>query len=137
MPTLVIADYMTRSVRSIPVTSSLAEAHRLMRKNQIRHLPVLDANRLVGIVSMEDRHLSETLKDVDSQTVTVEEAMTSRPYTVSPTTALRVAARHMWKHKLGSAVVVENRVVVGVFTLSDALQALTDVLAPKPRTARR
>lgn len=130
MPILVVADYMTRSVHSIAVTSTLAEAHRLMRENQVHHLPVLDRNRLVGIVSMGDLHLIETLKDVDSQTVTVEEAMSPEPYIVSRTTPLRVATRYMWKHRLGSALVVEKKRVIGVFTLTDALQALTEVLPP-------
>jgi acetoin utilization protein AcuB len=137
MSTLLVADYMTRSVHSVGVNDTLAVAHRLMRKNQIHHLPVLAARRLVGIVSMEDLHLIETLKDVDSETVTVEEAMSPSPYTVSSTTPLRVATRHMWKHKVGSAVVMEKRVVIGVFTLTDALQALTEVLAPKPQRAVR
>jgi acetoin utilization protein AcuB len=136
MLTLVVADYMTRSVHSITVTGTLADAHRLMRENQIHHLPVLEANRLVGVVSMGDLHLIETLKGVDAETVLVEEAMTPSPYTVSRTTPLRVATRRMLKKRIGSAVVVENRRVIGVFTLTDALQALTDLLQPKPARAR-
>lgn len=57
-------------------------------EHQIRHLPVLDGGKLVGIVTQRDLHLVETLKGVDQQTVTVEEAMSQDVYTVEPETPL-------------------------------------------------
>lgn len=134
-PTPQIADYATPTPFSIGRDASLAQAHRLMRANHIRHLPVLDAKKLVGLVSQRDLLLMETIDGVDPENVLVEEAMTSAPYVVERDTPLHVAAMHMWKNKLGSAVVVDHQHVVGVFTTSDALQALVEVLARKP--ARR
>ena len=49
---------MTRAPLSIRPEQTLAEAHRLMRKHRIRHLPVVDRGKLVGIVSQRDLMLS-------------------------------------------------------------------------------
>jgi len=107
----------------------LSEAHRLMRQHQIRHLPVMDGPTLVGLVSVGDLHLMETLKDIDSATVPVSEAMTKELYTVAPETELRTVALNMYSRKLGSALVVQDGKLVGLFTTVDALRVLADVQA--------
>lgn len=135
-----IAAFMTSSPHSIGRDQSLAAAHRLMREHRIRHLPVLEGGRLVGILSDRDLHLAETLKDVDAERVPVEDAMTPTPYAVSPSTPLGEVAREMAEQKIGSAVVMEGRTVVGVFTVIDALRALAlyaDGEPPSPPTKAR
>jgi len=126
---LSIADYMSPTVHSVGKGQSLAMAHDLMRTSQIRHLPVLDGGKLVGIISLRDLHLVETLPDVDPMKVSVEDAMTEDVYSVKKTDDLRDVAKHMAENKLGSAIVVEHNKVVGVFTTTDALRALADSLA--------
>lgn len=123
-PTPAIAAFMTSSPHSIGRDQSLAAAHRLMREHRIRHLPVLEGGKLVGIISDRDLHLAETLKDVDAERVPVEDAMTPTPYAVAPTTPVAEVAREMAEQKIGSAVVMEGRKIVGVFTVTDALRAL-------------
>lgn len=134
-----VRDYMTPSPHTISVDRSLTDAHSLMRQFHIRHLPVVEGGRLVGIVSERDLHLVETFKDVTPADVQVEEAMTADPYVVSPETPLQEVAATMWKKKFGSAVVVDGREVVGVFTTIDALGALITALAREssPRRVRR
>lgn len=124
LPVRVIAEFMTPSPHSIERDQPLAAAHRVMREHRIRHLPVLDGGKLVGIVSDRGLHLAETLPDVDSERVPVEDAMTPSPYTIAPSTPVATVARQMADHKLGSAVVVEGSEIVGVFTATDALRAL-------------
>ena len=58
----------------------------------------------------------------------VEEAMTEQPYTVEPETPLDQVARTMAEKKFGSAVVLQNHKVVGIFTTVDACQALSELL---------
>jgi acetoin utilization protein AcuB len=135
--TLLVQDYMTKSPHTIGVALTLTDAKNLMRAYRIRHLPVLDGGALVGIVSDRDIQLVATRADVEEDEASVEEAMTQVPYTVTPTTPLEIAARHMSRHRLGSTVVVEGNKVVGVFTTTDAMKALADVLAAVPgRLAR-
>ena len=131
MSQVAISQYMTRSPHSIGVTQPLIAAHKLMRKHRVRHLPVLADGRLVGLVSMRDLHLVETLQDVDAETVPVEEAMTPDPYTVPPEASLRRVARTMAERKIGSAVVTVKGKVVGVFTAVDAMRALADLLGSR------
>jgi acetoin utilization protein AcuB len=128
MPKPTVRKYMTVSPVVIASGKSLTEAHQLMREKKIRHLPVVDDGRLVGLVSQRDLYLLETLKDVDQGTETVEEAMTPEPYTVGPDVPLDDVAVTMAEHRFGSAVVVERGAVIGVFTTTDALAALASIL---------
>ncbi len=122
----VIADYMTPSPHTIGIAQPLMAAHELMRAHQIRHLPVLDGGDVVGVVTMSDLHLVETIKDVDPQTVTIEDAMTPEPYCVGPRALLRKVAAEMATRKCGSAIVLQRGRVVGIFTTTDALRALAE-----------
>ena len=124
---MTIRDYMTKGAHSIGPKQTLAVAHRIMRENHIRHLPVLDAGRLVGVVSDRDLHLVETLDDVNPETVPVEDAMTEQPYAVGPDAHLGAVARTMAEHKYGCAVVLYKGKLLGVFTTVDALRALADL----------
>jgi acetoin utilization protein AcuB len=126
-----VADYMTRSPLSIGFDQTLAQAHALMRDERIRHLPVLSGGRLVGLISERDVAFIEKVREIDPQTLRVEEAMTPMPYTVAPTTPLAKVAREMFEHRYGSAVVMEDGQVIGVFTTTDALRALADALTSK------
>lgn len=126
-----VADYMTRSPHSIGFDQTLVQAHKLMREHDIRHLPVLRGGRLVGILSERDLAFVEALRDVNSAKVTVEEAMTPLPYTIAPDASLGAVAREMADHRYGSAVVMREGHVVGVFTTTDALRALADALGGK------
>jgi acetoin utilization protein AcuB len=130
-----VDDFMTRLVHTIGSQSPLSEAHRLMNDHAIRHLPVLEGGKLVGVVSMRDLHLIETLKGVDPKEVTVDEAMSQDAYTVPPGTSLIEVARTMGMHKYGSAVIARDGHVEGIFTTIDALKALEAILSvPQTRT---
>jgi acetoin utilization protein AcuB len=103
---------------------TLAEAHAIMRAHKIRHLPVEEGGRLVGVVSQGDLRLLESLEPVDTRAVEVEDAMTLDLYTVGPAEPLSKVVGEMWARRIGSALVVENGAVVGIFTCVDALAIL-------------
>ncbi len=127
-PIPAVRKYMTTTPHTIGAEQAMSQAHKMMRSSRIRHLPVLHAGKLVGIVSDGDLHLIETLKDVDPEQVTVEDAMTQAPYTVGPDTPLDDVVKTMAEHKYGSAVVVDNDKVVGIFTTVDACRAFAELL---------
>lgn len=123
-----VREYMTASPVTIGSKQSMASASELMKKHAIRHLPVLRGGQLVGVVSDRDVKIVESFPDVDPKTVSVDEAVGQEAYGVAPTDDLALIARHMHDHKYGSAVVMEGKTVVGIFTTVDALQALADLL---------
>ncbi len=127
-----VKEFMTADVQTIGSGQPLTAAHRIMTDQGIRHLPVLEKKKLVGMVTMRDLHLVETLPGVDPKKVTVEEAMSQDTFAVSPEASLTTVAREMAKHKYGSAVVMRGESVVGIFTTIDALRALDAVLTEKP-----
>jgi acetoin utilization protein AcuB len=126
MPT--VQKYMSTSPHTIGLDQPLAQAHAMMAKNKIRHLPVLEAGKLLGVVTDRDLHLVESLKDVDPEEVRVEEAMTPMPYTVSPDAPMDEVVYAMAEHKYGCAVVLDRRHVVGVLTTVDVCRALAEQL---------
>lgn len=119
-----IRDFMTPAPHSVGRDQPLSMAHERMRGWGIRHLPVLEGGKLVGILSQRDALLIETLRDVDPAKVSVEEAMTSDVYLVSPDTPLGEVASAMAEHKYGCAVVMKGTQLAGIFTTIDALRAL-------------
>jgi acetoin utilization protein AcuB len=123
--------FMSRDPFTIGVDQPLSVAHRMMREHHIRHLPVLEEGRLVGMVTERDLALVETLDDTDPTTVTVGDAMTPDPYLVGPGMPLADVAREMADRRLGSAVVVDKGHVIGIFTTVDALQALLHMVDGK------
>lgn len=117
--------HMTAQPYTIGKGQPLQTAHHIMREHRIRHLPVLDGGRVVGIVSDRDLALVEAMKGVDVHRVTVEEAMTADPYCVDESTPLEAVVRHMAQHKMGAALVTDrSNHVVGIFTAIDAMQTL-------------
>jgi acetoin utilization protein AcuB len=127
-----VARYMSAHPQTIGVDQPLSVAHTLMRRHRIRHLPVLAEGRLVGLVSMEDLHLMETLRDVGIDDTLVEEAMATEPYAVDAATPVEQVAVHMAERRLSAAVITFEGQVVGIFTDTDALRALASLLPSEP-----
>ena len=123
-----IQRYMTTSPLSIGLAQTLAHAEEVMSRHGVRHLPVLEGGVLRGILSERDVRLVETLKDVDAKKVTVEEAMTQNVYAVSPEAPLDEVVDAMAERKYGSAVVMQNEKVVGIFTTVDVCRAFGELL---------
>jgi acetoin utilization protein AcuB len=123
-----VRGFMTPAPHTIGADQTLTTAHALMRKHQIRHLPVLRESRLVGLLSQRDLLFIENLPGVEPDTVLVEEAMSEEPFAIAPDTSLEWVAMKMGEHKYGSTVVLDHGRVVGVFTTVDALKALQGLL---------
>ena len=125
---MTIEQVMRQCPLALTPCHTLAEAHAIMGVHKIRHLPVEEAGKLVGIVSQGDLRLLESLEQLDTRQVEVEEAMTPDPYAVGPSEPLRRVVREMWARRIGCALVVEGDALVGIFTCVDALALLGQVL---------
>jgi len=124
-----IESYITRQPWTVRSSAHISVARQLMREHKIRHVPVLEAGKLVGIVSERDLLLLGKLLGESSADATVEEAMTQDVFCAPLDAAADGVVEHMAERKLGSCVVVDKHDnVVGIFTTVDALQFFADVL---------
>ena len=123
-----VRQYMTPAPSTVPRNQSVSVAHRLMREGGIRHLPVLDGTAVIGVLTERDVLLIESLPGVNPTDMRVEEAMVPEPYEVTPEAALAEVVATLLDRRIGSAIVVDEGRVVGVFTTVDALRALSDLL---------
>jgi predicted transcriptional regulator len=100
-----------------------------MRAHSVRHLPVVDHGRIVGVVSQSDLRFLESLDRLDLRRVQVEEAMTERPYVVGAEELLDDVLSTMLDRHIGSVLVAERGRLVGIFTAVDAVAALRSLIA--------
>ena len=122
-----VREFMTPVPQTIDAELTLSQARQRMYSVKARHLPVVENDALVGILSQRDIAVIEGLKGVDSDKVTVKEAMVPQPFTCGPEAHLHAVAEEMADHKYGAAIVVQSdhpSQVVGVFTTTDAMRAL-------------
>jgi acetoin utilization protein AcuB len=123
-----VREYMTAAPHTIAPTSSLSRAVKIMRDHQVRHLPVVDHERVVGVLSQRDILIMESLPGVNPTEVRVEEAMVQDVFTAAPDTPIGEVVETMIERRLGSTIVSDGEHVLGVFTTTDALRALHDLL---------
>lgn len=112
----------------------MARAMKIMEENSFRHLPIVEDGRLVGLLSERELKIVENMRVVDAGMACVEDFILTPPYSVSPDTPLAEVTRAMAEKKYGSAVIVEEDRVIGLFTTVDALRALTMMLDEDERS---
>lgn len=120
--------WMTPLPHSIGKEQPLAVARRIMKEHGLRHLPVLEGAKLVGVLSDRDLYFLESVSGVDPETEPVEQGMSQDVYHVAPDTPLREVIAEMEKRRLGCAIVVDRASVVGIFTTTDALRLVGHLL---------
>lgn len=123
-----LSKFMTTTPHSVGTDQKLSVALKLMQDNSIRHLPVLKAGKVYGILSDRDVKYISSFKDVNPDELTVEDACHEEPFTVSPTSPLDEVVEIMAEKRWGSVLVTDNNKLVGIFTAIDGLKALSELL---------
>ena len=118
-----VSRYMTLRPSSIEPSDRLSSARQLMRSNDIHHLPVVEGGTLVGILSDRDIYPIYPFHDP-----AVADVMTDRVATAPNDTPIDEVIDLMGAKRCGSIVILGNGGVEGIFTVTDALRALSDVL---------
>lgn len=124
----VVRSVMSKPVHVLERTSPLSAARELMHAHAVRHLPVVEEGRVVGMVTLSDLYAAEAIIQADPDGTQVETIMAQELYSVSPSTPLAQVAAEMARRRLGSVVVEEGGALVGLFTTSDACRALAELL---------
>ena len=117
-----IREFMTAEPHTINSHQSLKFATEKMREFGVRHLPVMERGRLVGILSDRDIKFIESFEKLDPEELTVEDAFTEGAFKVSPDASIHDVCAEMVENKYGSALVEEDQKLVGIFTWIDALK---------------
>ena len=120
--------------------TTAVEAHELMAKNSIRHLPVIDKDqRLIGIVTDRDIRsalpyslFKETIGANEKEkisTLKVKDIMSREPISISPASTIPDALLLIQKQKVGALPVVdEDGKLKGIISVRDLLRAFINVL---------
>ena len=128
---LKVKQMMTKEVFTLGRNNTLDLADDIMTLERIRHLPVLDEGRVVGVVSQRDLFRSalavalgygERAQKRLLKTLRVKEVMSEPAITVSPEATAKEATRLMLKHKIGCLPVVDGHTLVGIVTETDILR---------------
>ncbi len=132
---MTVGDIMRTDVITLTKKDSFRHAMNLIRQQGIRHVPVVEGKRVVGIVT--DRDIRQASPSAATsleihelhyllEKVTVNEIMTKKVFTVPPSADVRDAAKLLLKHKIGGLPVVRGETLVGIITETDILRAFVE-----------
>lgn len=132
-----VGEVMSPNAETLSPESTLEEAILFERKHRVRHIPVVQAGRLVGVVT--DRDIKQATPSIVSgidrenyevviQTTTLEQIMSRDPITARRDTTLAEAVDLFAQRRVGCLPVVEGGVIVGIVTGTDLLRAFAEML---------
>ncbi len=135
---MLVRDIMTRPALTVSAGTTLEDAYRTMRERRIRHLPVLDGDSLVGVITDRDLRLATSVLAPTPfpPGSAVSTVMSRPPLTADPEDPVEDAARTMREHKIGCLPIVNDGRLVGIITgldLLDALMRMTGADKPSGR----
>jgi acetoin utilization protein AcuB len=132
-----VAEVMTPQVHTLPPEATLEDAILFERKHKVRHIPIVENGRLVGIVTDRDikRATPSLVGGIDqdnyelmTRTTPVSRIMTRDPITGAPSTTLREALELFSARRVGCLPVLDLDMVVGIVTSTDLLRAFGEHL---------
>ena len=128
-----VRDWMTTDPFTIDPGLSVSGAYRLMKERSVRRLPVVEGDRLVGIVTLGDLRAAVASPEANlnifemafhMERFTVLQIMTHQVVTITPDTTIEAACKLMMKHKIGGLPVMADDRLVGILTESDIFRLL-------------
>ena len=136
MGPILVRDVMEEKVVTISVSDRLSTVEDIMTLGGVRHMPVVRAGRLVGVVSERDL-LRASLSSLDPrrqerraflEAIDISQVMSAPPVVVDSDTPVEEAARIMADNKIGCLPVVQGEELVGMLTETDLLRYFADLV---------
>ncbi|HLF52206.1 CBS domain-containing protein [Flavobacterium sp.] len=131
-----VSAIMSKNVIKLNIADDLTRAELLFKQNKIRHIPVVDGNIVLGMLSYTDllRISFVDAVDDDSEIVdttvynmfTVEQVMAKKLVTVSPETTIKETAEILSTREFHALPVCEGNLLVGIVTTTDLIKYLID-----------
>jgi acetoin utilization protein AcuB len=123
--------WMTPDPLTLEPSAKVSDALELMESERIRHVPIVDRGRLVGIVSDRDvkRALPATEPGMPAKVSRrlLEKIMTRRVFRLEPDATIREAAELMCQEKISALPICEGERLVGIITSEDLLWAYVEI----------
>jgi acetoin utilization protein AcuB len=115
--------------------AGIEEATALMKKNAIRHLPVVSkTGKLKGLVTLSD--LRQYLIPSMLGEIAMTDVMIKEPITVDPDDDIETAAQLIYKHKISGIPVVRKNNLVGILTETDILRTFINMMGILTESSR-
>lgn len=122
-----VEEYTTPNPVTATEETSVDALGNLMKEYGIRHVPIVRDNEVIGVVSERDLKVVAGLNFNEKSLVRAADIMARDPVTVSAEMRLDEVAFEMSKRKIGSVIVNEGDKLLGIFTVTDALNALIEI----------
>ncbi|MGI9530945.1 CBS domain-containing protein [Lutimonas sp.] len=125
-----ISSIMTKEVVTLNLEDSLYSAEKRMKKNHIRHMPVVSDEKLIGLISLSDlqrisfidAYGKEGTEDTPIYNMLdIKDLMIKKPLTASPQTTIMEVSKLLASKEFHSLPVVEEDKLVGIITTTDLL----------------
>jgi len=135
---MLVRDIMRSPAVVISGDTLLQDAYRTMQERGIRHLPVLEAGKLVGVITDRDLRLATSALALSPfpPGSRVSEVMIREPLTADASDPVEDAARTMRERKIGCLPILDDGRVIGIVTGLDLLDALIRMTGVDKPTGR-
>ena len=121
---------MTAFPHAVGPDASVLEVEQMMQSHRIRHVPVQEDGRVLGVISERDlQHLVHAaLPEADRARLRIRHLLRHAPYVVEMNTPLDEVSLEMADRHIGSAVVLRHGRLAGIFSTVDACRLLAEFL---------
>jgi predicted transcriptional regulator len=125
---------MSTNLITVSPSATLAEARTLMQDNRIHHIPVVEGDQLVGLITLTnvlaatDSFLRDDTSRIHANEIGIKDAMVTDVATVDINASLRHAALFLEKHKIGCLPVLDDEKLVGIITDTDFVAVAINLL---------
>jgi len=125
-----VAAAMTPFPYHVQVDDPISEVERLMAEHRIRHVPVQDGGRVVGIISERDLHhlVNPALPLRDRARIRARDVLRAEPYVVDIHAPLDLVVEEMARRQVGSAIVLRGQRLAGILSATDVCRVLAEIL---------
>lgn len=129
-----VSSIMSTQLVVLNTTDSLEKAERLFKKHHIRHIPVVNGRKIVGMLSLTDLlrisfadgayEEEEEIESVVYEMFSITQVMAKKVKTVNPLTTIKEVAELLAKEEFHALPVVEEGELVGIVTTTDLIKYL-------------
>jgi len=142
---MLVRKKMKKDLATVTKDERMTVAKKIMKDKNIRHLPVVDGKKLIGLVTNMDIRKAEASPATSLEIrelhylldkLTVGEIMTRNVITISPDVSIEEAAILLHDNKIGCLPVVEDGNLVGIISENDIMEILIDVMGMKEKGSR-